>query len=63
MEKIIDQEGLVNQLEEENKFENTVIEDYLINHKLRSSKKSIMFVNMNTIAGGSEDIYRNSIIK
>lgn len=63
LDKFIDQEGLANQLEEENKFENTVLEDYLINHKLRSSKKSILFVNMNTISGGSQDIYRNSIIK
>lgn len=63
LDLIKDQESLVNRLEEEHHFENTVLEDYLINHKLRTAKKSIRFVNMNTITGNNvNNIYRSTTL-
>jgi len=42
---ISQKEKYVEQLEEQNQFKNTILEEYLLSHKLRSNKKSILFVN------------------
>lgn len=49
LELINEREKVVNEIEENKDFKGTVLEEYLINYRLSSPKKSIRYFNMNTI--------------
>lgn len=52
LELISEKEKVVSEIEGKKEFMGTVLEDYLINYRLSSPKKSIRYFNMNTIGKG-----------